>query len=190
MTARLAASLALGLLLRTQLGAAQGIPPVPVDASPAAGAATSECPAGLVCRAGSDGVVRAYRRGVRHRSNDGLTIAGAALLGGGWLINIPLSGVSTLLLAPDATARPDDYFAWSFVPIVGPIVQIFQVGTQHWDIPILAVVEAVEVVGLVMAILGTVGEDVNVLEPVDGLALHLVPWAGEEGGGLLAGGRF
>jgi hypothetical protein len=187
MCARLALFVALGLLCCVaQVEAQEGSPRAPE----AAAANAASCPTGLVCRAGSDGVVRAYRRGVRHRSNDGLTITGAALLGGGWLINIPLSGASTLLLAPDATARPDDYFGWSFVPLVGPIVQIFQVGTQHWDIPILAVVEAVEVVGLILAILGTVGEDVNVLEPVEGLALHLVPWAGEGAAGLLAGGSF
>jgi len=186
MTARLAASLALGLLFATQRAAAQDAAASAPAEPDEVRAASSACPAGLVCRAGSDGVVRAYRRGVRHRSNEGLTIAGAALLGGGWLINIPLSGASTLLLSPDATARPDDYFGWSF----GPVVQMFQVGTQHWDIPILAVVEAVEVVGLIMAILGTAGEDVNVLEPVEGLALHVAPWAGEGGAGLAVGGRF
>lgn len=154
--------------------------------------ADDDCPPGLVCRAGSDGVVRAYRRGVRHRTNDGLIIAGAVLLGGGWLINIPLSGATTLLLEPDATARPGDYFGWSFVPLVGPMVQMFQVGTQHWDIPILAVVEAVEIVGVIMAAIGTVGEDVHVLEPVEteALSLHVVPWAGEGGAGLRVLGAF
>lgn len=162
-----------------------------VLAAPAA-RADDTCPAGLVCRAGSDGVVRPYRRGVRHRTNEGLIIAGAVLLGGGWLLNIPLSGATTLLLEPDATARPGDYFGWSFVPLVGPIVQMFQVGTQHWDIPILAVVEAVEIVGVIMAAVGTAGEDVNVLEPVDteAVTLRVVPWAGEGGAGLRVLGAF
>jgi hypothetical protein len=69
---------------------------------------------------------------------------------------------------------------------------MFQVGTQHWDIPILAVVEAVEIVGVIMAAIGTAGEDVNVLEPVEteALSLRVVPWAGEGGAGLHVLGAF
>lgn len=149
--------------------------------------AQDTCPADLVCRTGEDGVLRTYRRGVRHRTDEGLIIAGASMLGGMWLLNIPISGGIALSLASDSAARSGDYFGWSFVPLVGPIVQMFQVGAQHQVIPILAVVEAVEVIGLIMAAVGTAGSDVQVLEPV---SVSVVPWASPDGAGVVAAGSF
>jgi len=148
------------------------------------------CPDGLECHAGRDGVRRAYRRTEEHRAQTDLIIVGGATLGGVWLLNIGASAPGALSLAndPASGARGDDYFAWSFVPLVGPVAQMFQLGDEHWAIPLLAIVEAVEVVGLILAVLGTVGEDVVLLEPVANLVL--VPWADANGGGIVASGAF
>lgn len=148
------------------------------------------CPDGLECHVGRDGVRRAYRRTEEHRAQTDLMIAGSAMLGGAWLVNIGASGPGALALAgdPASGARGDDYFAWSFVPLVGPVAQMFQLGDEHWAIPLLAIVEAVEIVGLVLALVGTVGEDVVLLEPVANL--RVLPWAGAGDAGIVVSGIF
>ena len=35
--------------------------------------------------------------------------------------------------------------AFQLVPLVGPIAQMFQLGDEHWQVPILAVIETIEV---------------------------------------------
>jgi hypothetical protein len=148
------------------------------------------CPAGLECHPDRAGVIHAFRRTETHRMQSGLIIAGSVMLGAAWAVNIVGSVFGSLALAVDTTSgtRAGDYLGWSFVPLVGPIAQMFQLGDEHWAITILALIEAVEVVGVVLAALGTVGEDVVVLEPVAGL--RVLPWAGAEGGGALISGSF
>ncbi len=148
------------------------------------------CPDDLECHVGRDGVRRAYRRTEEHRTQTDLIVIGASMLGGVWLANIAASGPGALALAndPASGARGDDYFGWSFVPLIGPVVQMFQLGDEHWAIPLLAIVEAVEVVGLILALVGTAGEDVVLLEPVAGV--RIAPWAGEGGAGAVALGSF
>jgi hypothetical protein len=158
------------------------------DDAPAVDVTT--CPDGLECHAGRDGVRRAYRRTEEHRMQTDLMIVGGAMLGGAWLLNIGASGPGALALANDPVsgARGDDYFGWSFVPLIGPVVQMFQLGDEHWAIPLLAIVEAVEVVGIILALVGTVGHDVVLLEPVANM--QLLPWASGDGAGVVAIGSF
>lgn len=148
------------------------------------------CPAGLECHPDRAGVVHAFRRTETHRMQTGLIIAGSVMLGAAWAGNIVGSVFGSLALALDTTTgtNASGYLGWSFVPLVGPLVQMFQLGDEHWAITILALVEAIEVVGVVLAALGTAGEDVVVLEPVAGL--RVAPWASEQGGGALISGAF
>jgi hypothetical protein len=160
------------------------------DVPPAEAAADETCPDGLECHRGRDGVMRSYRRTETHRQQTDLMIIGGVMLGGAWLLNIGASIPGSILLSEDTTSgtRGGDYLGWSFVPLVGPVAQMFQVGDEHWAILILAAVEATEIVGVVVAALGTLGEDVVVLEPVAGVSV--VPWASGDGGGLTAFGAF
>lgn len=150
----------------------------------------ARCPDGLECRRGRDGVVRAYRRRREHRQGTDLILIGSVMLGGAWLANLGASIPGSILLGQDTTSgtRSTDYLGWGFVPVIGPVAQMFQLGDEHWAITLLALTEAIEIIGIVIAALGTVGDDVTLLEPV--ASIRVSPWATSEGAGLTAHGTF
>ena len=196
-------SLALALLLATAASASaqtEEVPPAPSGAAPAqvivqgsvttasspvvvtqAPAYVATCPEGAVCETDAYGTMHAYRITTENRMDRGLVIGGAVMLGVAWAVNILGSALSSLLISigsGDATS----YFCSSLIPIAGPIAQMVLAGDMTWTIPILAVMDGVEIAGLIMAIVGTVGSETEVRTEVGALSFH--PWAGTQGAGL------
>ena len=84
-------------------------------------------------------------------------------------------GIAALLISVGTSSDGLDFFMSSLVPIGGPIAQMFFTGGEDWTIPILAVVDCVEVAGLIMAIVGTIGTEQEVRVEVGDASLELVP---------------
>ena len=160
-------------------------PQATVYAAAPAPVAPPACPAGSECHIGPDGQMHVYQRVTTHRMTRGLVLSGALLLGIPWLVNVGGSALGTLLLP---SANQQDFFGWGVVPLVGPLVQMTYTAGADWMIGILAVIEACEVAGLIMAIIGTVGEEAEEEQMIS--HLHVVPWASPTSGGLSVGARF
>ena len=160
-------------------------PQATVYAAAPAPVAPSACPAGSECHLGPDGQMHVYQRVTTRRMTRGLVLGGALLLGIPWLVNVGGSALGTLVLP---SANRQDFFGWGVVPLVGPLVQMTYTAGEDWMIGILAVIEACEVAGLIMAIIGTVGEDAEEEQMISDL--HVVPWASPTSGGLSVGARF
>lgn len=144
--------------------------------------------ADIVCQPGPDGMMHTYRRTTTHRVNGGLLGGGIGMFVGAYALNIVGSLLGLLAISFDTTAQPGNYIGFAFVPIVGPIAQMFFIGGNEWQIPILAIIEALEIGGLLMAIFGQIGSDEESLELVAGL--EVLPWASHDGAGALATVRF
>ena len=119
----------------------------------------------------------------RTRPRWGLAIGGGVMTLVAYGVNI--GGSAIWYTTSIFTGQRDDYFHWSLVPVVGPFVQMGFVQGQDWQIPILAVVGAAQIAGVVMAIVGTVSREV--VEPP---ALAVAPYATQDGGGLTVAGAW
>jgi hypothetical protein len=118
---------------------------------------------------------------------------GIGMLAGGWLGNWLvgiIGGLATLGLSP----RYGDYLGWSFVPVVGPWVNLtyFDGSLQPGFIVIHTLFGVLQGGGLLLCILGTVlrEEVVEVRyvlgDDADGPTLSVLPYVHETGGGLVA----
>lgn len=181
--------------ITTDDGTASGSIMVPI-APPGYGApvavapAPPACPPELVCQMGPDGRLHGYRTVTRHHVNGGLLGGGIGMFAGAYVLNIFGTLLGTLAISVSSGGDPGSYLGWGFVPIVGPIAQMFYVGGNDWMIPILAVIEAVEVGGLIMAIFGQIGSEEEELEMVTGVDWRVMPYASPDGAGLGASLRF
>ncbi len=116
----------------------------------------------------------------RDRTPLALTIAGAAMLGGGWVLNFfggVFSGVC-LGCSSSAVDRWDTFRAVSFIPVVGPWVQIAILpDTSNWW-PLWLVIDGLlQTAGLVMLIAGIslLGNDDEPAAPTIALLPSLAP---------------
>jgi len=124
---------------------------------------------------------------VIHHMDHGFVSAGTALFLVSWTINIPSSLLARLLGSPDPSVV-QNYDGFSTIPLVGPLVQMGFADGIGWTVPILAVIEAAEIAGFIMMIVGAIGVD-DVAE-VGGLDLHVLPFASSSSAGLNVGGAF
>lgn len=120
---------------------------------------------------------------VRTRPRWGLAIGGGVMTLVAYGVNI--GGSAIWYTTSIFTGQRADYFHWSLVPVVGPFVQMGFVQGEDWQIPILAVVGAAQIAGIVMAIVGTASREV--VEPP---ALAVAPYATQDGGGLTVAGAW
>lgn len=128
----------------------------------------------------------------RTRRRWGLVATGAGLLLGGYALSISgaLSGVTTTA----GVGGRDEQEAWSFVPIIGPLVGMVDAG-DDFQVPVLLAAFALEAAGLVMAIVGTASR--VAVRPRPGRdersptqSVSVVPYASGTGAGIAIGGAF
>jgi hypothetical protein len=122
---------------------------------------------------------------------------GIGMLAGGWLGNwlLGIGGVVTLSLSYSySAAQRGDYLGWSFVPVVGPWVNLtyFDGNRDPGYVVFHTLFGVLQGGGLLLCILGTVlrEEIVEVRyvlgDDADGPTLSVLPYVHETGGGLLA----
>ena len=120
----------------------------------------------------------------RYRRRVGLIVSGAVLLGGMWALN--LGGTAFAMAMPSGNAHREELGYAGFLPIVGPLAQI-AFRDDDWQIPLFAVASAVQLTGLVLAIVGSVSRvPVDVAEQ----GVTIVPYASAAGAGLNVVGGF
>jgi hypothetical protein len=120
----------------------------------------------------------------RYRRNVGLMVGGAVMFGGMWALNI--GGTLLAMTIPTTNWNRGNLFFSSLVPIGGPLAQIaFRDG--DWQIPFFVAASAVQLTGLILAIVGTASR-VPVEEPEE--TISVVPYASGEGAGLNVLGSF
>ncbi len=194
----LPALLALALSMTPSLAAAQAAPPQPqtycypgqpcvlVVAQPMA--PTPPPPQQVVAPAAAPGGYMAPARPmveVTHRRlRKGLLIPGAIMLGVGWLLNWTLAG----LVEPSSSER-EEYRGWSFIPIVGPFVDLSYLDDDHGMYMFHVLFGVLQAGGFLMALLGTVLAEETVsmeyaLGGDDGPTMAVLPYADTSGAGL------
>lgn len=122
---------------------------------------------------------------VRPRRNWGLVVSGAAMLAASWAANIGGSLLWTLwpgVWGIDNTP----YVGWSFVPLVGPAMQLTTPSSEPWQAVLAVLVTAVQATGLTMAVVGTVSSHSSEQD----IDIAIAPVFGEGFAGLALGGRI
>ena len=124
----------------------------------------------------------------RMRRRWGLVGLGTGFALGGYALAISgaLSGLTTSSGGGDA--------GWSFIPVVGPLIQLEDVD-NGWLVPLLIVEFGLQTAGFIMAIVGTasrrpVRERRGHEEPAPTAAPTIVPYASSTGAGVAIGGAF
>lgn len=120
----------------------------------------------------------------RYRRRVGLMVGGAVMFAGAWGLNI--GGTLLAMTLPFYNEHRDDLFFSSLIPVVGPLVQIgFR--DDDWQIPFFVGASALQVAGLVMAIVGTVS---RVRVEDEETPVTVVPYASGDGAGVNLLGSF
>lgn len=120
----------------------------------------------------------------RYRRNVGLMVGGAVMFGGMWALNI--GGTLLAMTIPTSNWNRSNLFFSSLVPIAGPLAQIaFRDG--DWQIPFFVAASAVQLTGLILAIVGTASR-VPVETPEE--TVTVLPYASGDGAGLNVLGSF
>lgn len=169
---------------------------------------TPAAPQQMTCPADAQLRVDEYGRQVcmqevpRHHISGGLLGGGIGLLAGGWLISW-ISGTVVVVggavgcgigggCAWTAGGASSAFFNWSWVPIIGPFVQMgytwenADAGIYAW----LAFEGLLQAGGLVMLIFGALGEETIEYQPVPGYALRVMPMVSASTQGISAELRF
>lgn len=151
----------------------------------------TQCPVGATMEVDRWGRQRCMVTVTRHGINGGLLGGGIGLLAGGWVaswftglvvtvfgaVGCAFSGSVGSSSCAWTSSTADNFWAWSWVPVLGPWVQMgytwnnADVGIYAW----LAVEGLLQAGGLTMLIFGALGEEQTVLEPAPGYALSIQP---------------
>jgi len=126
----------------------------------------------------------------------GLIISGAVILGVMWIGNFIVGSAASLDGRLDTDPAWDTFRGVSFIPVIGPLVQLAVKPTgfeeDHWATWLL-IDEALQLTGLTLLILGIVlpsGDDGDMARVSDGLELAVLPSLSSGQGGLTLIGRF
>lgn len=133
---------------------------------------------------------------VEHRMNRGLAIAGGAMFGISWGVNILGSSLGGLLVYSGWSGGGltyDQMFGSSFIPVIGPLIFAgvafdHRNGTDFFG-AIGLIDAAAQIAGLTMLIIGIIGEDVEVNAAAEN-HLYVLPYASSQGAGVTANGTF
>ena len=141
----------------------QYVAPAPVYAQPQYGGV--QCPPDSTLQPDRRGIARCMRLESGHRVIWGLAGAGIGLLAGGYVLEILTTAFSSL---STSFSRRDTYVGWGYVPLIGPWVQMGDLppGTSSPMYVLLTFEGLLQAAGLVMIIIGAVGEDYEEYRPI------------------------
>lgn len=127
---------------------------------------------------------------VRYRMRVGMVVAGAVMLGAGWLVNVLVGSVVGLIGSASGSETLVDYFGWSLIPIIGPWAQLgyFNLDTDTGLLAYHVVLGVVQTLGFVLALVGTIDQEeiveASYVDLGSGMQLSVLPYASQGGGGL------
>ncbi|MDW8245761.1 MAG: hypothetical protein RMJ84_04205 [Sandaracinaceae bacterium] len=128
------------------------------------------------------GNLRCVVESVKHRTNWGLFGGGLGMWLGSYLLVRPIFSalIFSDVFSPSRSGGDRTLFVIGmFIPIVGPFLQMGGIPPEEgevWHYLLLGLNGALEVGGLVMFILGLIGEDVVVKEPISKNGPRVLPW--------------
>jgi hypothetical protein len=148
-----------------------------------------QCPPDATLQPDRRGVARCMRLESGHRVIWGLTGAGIGLLAGGYLLEILSTAFSSL---DSSFGRRDTYVGWGYVPLVGPWVQMGDLppSTSSPMYVLLTFEGLLQAAGLVMVIVGAVGEDYEEYRPIAAGDFRVSPVLSQTMQGLTIEGAF
>jgi hypothetical protein len=148
-----------------------------------------QCPSDATLQPDRRGVPRCMRLESGHRVIWGLAGAGIGLLAGGYVLEILTTAFSSL---DSSFGRRDTYVGWGYVPLIGPWVQMGDLppSTSSPMYVLLTFEGLLQAAGLVMVIVGAVGEDYEEYRPIAAGDFRVTPVLSTTMQGLTLEGAF